>query len=146
MPLPYPQPRPRFALLKVYYAQFARVPITLGSFLRTMAIVVTISTTVGSKGSAFPLLTPSVRYVDTTPIDMNDIYFICITVSRCNISFNPASRPASLRVFFPAEGDHVFIIVNHRNRIFLFRPNTNLRWLEITEYSAETEYSVTDYL
>ena len=37
-------------------------------------------------------------------------------------------------------------VVNHRNRIFWFRPNTNLRWLEITEYSAETEYSVTVYL
>ena len=36
-------------------------------------------------------------------------------------------------------------IVNHRNRIFWFRPNTNLRWLEITEYSAETEYSVIVY-
>ena len=37
-------------------------------------------------------------------------------------------------------------LVNHRNRIFWFRPNTNLRLLEITEYSAETEYSVTVYL
>ena len=32
--------------------------------------------------------------------------------------------------------------VNHRNRIFGFRPNMNLRQLEITEYSAENEYSV----
>ena len=32
--------------------------------------------------------------------------------------------------------------MNHRNRIFGFRPNTNLWQSEITEYSAENEYSV----
>ena len=40
---------------------------------------------------------------------------------------------------------HFQFLVNHRNRIFWFRPNTNLRWLEITEYSAGTEYSVIVY-
>ena len=33
--------------------------------------------------------------------------------------------------------------VNHRYQISEFRPKTNLRHLEITEYSAETEYSAT---
>ena len=32
--------------------------------------------------------------------------------------------------------------MNHRNRIFGFRPNTNLRQSEFTEYSAENEHSV----
>ena len=77
-------------------------------------------------------------------MQFDDILFLSSKILYGHFALN-VNRKSTVKVDTVTHTS-VFYPVNHRNRIFGFRPNMNLRQSKITEYSAKNEYSViTEY-